>query len=742
MAEIAELQVTIDSRKAESAQKRVDRNFKKLDRSAKKTSRTMQTSFKGAAASLNKVRLAVGGIIVAMGVRQGIRTLAQFEQEMANVRAVAGNLSEKEFKALTNTARELGKVTIFSASQAAEGMRFLAMAGFDANEIIGALPGTLDLAAAGMVDMATAADISSNVLQSFGLEVNEMGRVADVLASATASSNQNMYELAEAVKYAAPLASSLGIELEDIAAGAAVLANQGIKASMAGTTMRQMFVKLLDPAGDAVAILDAYNLTIEELNPRTNSLIEVFEKLQKLQPEDLIKVFGARGIAGASAITRNMGQMIEYMQAFRDVKGTAKEIAEMRMDTLVGDWAKLKAAVEEVTLKMGDEGASGAMRKFIQLTTKGVQFIDNNFDVMTDTITIFGKIAESIVWSLHGVFHLVFGTVKEGFLNMLDWMLDKFASAMNQMAQLIPENRFTTGARGELLGAYRGVGKARMALRANMEGGFDKGEFEFNRAANLRQEAAGIAQARAGKTIAAGLPGGGPQIAPNADAAAAAAQAQAEEFNRAMTEMEISAKRPAEAFMHGWDEATKSFGTMGERISSVGDTLAMSIDQNMTDALMGLVDGTKSVGQAFQEMSTAIIKDLIRVMIQQLIVRQVMQGFGGLGAGATVAVAHQGGVIGSDMPGRYVDGGRFSGAKRYQDGGIAGDEVPAILHRGEVVLNDEQVSAMGAQGKGGKTEIINVTDPRMIDERIAENPNAIINVIGKNSRSVRRALGL
>src|SRR5699024_449046 len=159
-------------------------------------------------------------------------------------------------------ARELGQTTQFTASQAADGMKYLAMAGLDANEIMAAMPGMLDLAVAGNLDLGTTADIASDTMAAFGLEASEATRVADVLAKTATSSNTNIEMLGDTMKYVAPVARTAGMSLEETSAMAGLLANVGIKSSQAGTTMKSMLLKLANPSAKASNLLSDLGVSV------------------------------------------------------------------------------------------------------------------------------------------------------------------------------------------------------------------------------------------------------------------------------------------------------------------------------------------------------------------------------------------------------------------------------------------------------------------------------------------------
>lgn len=187
-------------------------------------------------------------------IGSSVSKAANFESAMSNVAAIS-RASDEDLARLTETAKEMGSTTAFTSKEAAEGMSFLAMAGFDVNDTIAAMPGLLSTAAAGNIDLADTADIVSNVLSGFGLEAEETGRVADILAATFTSANTDLRQLGEGMKYVAPVAESLQVPVEEVAAAMGILGNAGIQGSMAGTTLRGVISRLVNPTGKAADVL-------------------------------------------------------------------------------------------------------------------------------------------------------------------------------------------------------------------------------------------------------------------------------------------------------------------------------------------------------------------------------------------------------------------------------------------------------------------------------------------------------
>lgn len=194
------------------------------------------------------------GEYIKSGISASITTGMDFSSQMSRVAAVS-NASQEEREALEAQARLLGKTTVWSGSQVGQGMEYLSMAGFKTKDILAAMPGMLNLASAGGIDLGRASDISSNILTGFGFESREMGRVGDVLTNAFTSSNTTLESLGNTMNNAAPVAKSLGASLEETAAMAGKLGDAGIQGEMAGTTLRAVMLRLSAPSTKAAEAL-------------------------------------------------------------------------------------------------------------------------------------------------------------------------------------------------------------------------------------------------------------------------------------------------------------------------------------------------------------------------------------------------------------------------------------------------------------------------------------------------------
>jgi TP901 family phage tail tape measure protein len=217
------LKIKIDSRQANKA----NDNLKGLERqSANTESRTL---------SLTKAVTALGVSFLSYGaINKTVSTIGNFQDSINKLGAISG-ATETQLASLQKQARELGATSIFSATQAADAQTFLAQAGFKTNEILKATPSVMQLAVAGTIDLARAGDLASNVLGGMGLAVSELDNVVDVLAKTASSSNTNIEQLGNALSYAAPIAKTAGISIQELSAAVGVLGDAGLQGSRAGT---------------------------------------------------------------------------------------------------------------------------------------------------------------------------------------------------------------------------------------------------------------------------------------------------------------------------------------------------------------------------------------------------------------------------------------------------------------------------------------------------------------------------
>ena len=297
--------------------------------------------------------------IAAAATKIGIEFETQFNRVIALT-----NATEEETKALRTEIKRLGAETPFTTRQVAEAFQFLALAGFSAAEAIEAASGTLELAQAGSLDLATAADIATNVLKAFRLEAEDLGRVNDVLAFTASNANTNIQEFAEAAKIAAPVAAELNIPVEELATQIGFLANAGIKGSLAGTALRRGLLNLSAPTEQQAKELAKLNINTFDLEGNfvgLNNVIGELEKglagsTQEQKAQSLELLFGARAVS-SFAVLLNEGKdsLDDFTDSLEESEGTAARIAETNLQGAPGAVARFKSALEALFLTLSEQ---------------------------------------------------------------------------------------------------------------------------------------------------------------------------------------------------------------------------------------------------------------------------------------------------------------------------------------------------------------------------------------------------
>jgi TP901 family phage tail tape measure protein len=346
-----------------------------------------------AAQTLRRALLFVG---VGAALRSAVRTLAQFEQSIATVRAITGATGDT-LQRFRDTARDLGATTRFSATQAAEGLIFLSRAGFTAEQSLGAIEGTLQLAQAGALDLGSAADIASNVLQGFRLTTDETGRVVDVLAAAANKSNTDVRQLGDALKFVAPAAAATGVSIEETTAAVGALSNAGIQATLAGTGLRQSLVKLSAPSSKAQKTLAQLGLSAEDVDVSSVGLVEAFRRLGDagLSLSDAVNIFDVRTASAALTLAEaakssndTTGSLARLTEELQNAEGTAERVADVMDDNLNGAILAVKSATEGIVLAFGELGATSFLTTFLRGLADVLRLAGSNAENLAQGIAV------------------------------------------------------------------------------------------------------------------------------------------------------------------------------------------------------------------------------------------------------------------------------------------------------------------------------------------------------------------
>jgi TP901 family phage tail tape measure protein len=279
----------------------------------------------------------------------------QFEHAMSGVQAVAG-ASTVELGRLRRQALDLSLIPLgYSATEAAGAMEELARAGFETNEIISATPGVMAAAAAEGMQMARAAEIIGITVRGMGLEATKASHVADVLAYGAARTNESINGFGEAMTYGASQARVMGLSLEETVAAFGVMANFGRKASLAGTSFRQMLVRMINPTKDAVKMYIKMGLSMSDLDTSSHGLVGTLERMRtgmnRLSEADkkmaASVLFGIRGMDAFNALmAAQPGLLAQLIQGMKDAEGAAEEMARIRLNNIVGGFKQLTSAVQ------------------------------------------------------------------------------------------------------------------------------------------------------------------------------------------------------------------------------------------------------------------------------------------------------------------------------------------------------------------------------------------------------------
>lgn len=286
--------------------------------------------------------LALGGL----GLGASLKQFTSFEQGLSNVKAVT-DATDVQMKQLSDTAKELGASTAWSALEVTEAEELLGQAGFSVSETITALPGLLSLASAGQLDLASATDIASGTLRAFSLSASDSGHVADVLALSASATNSDVTGLGEAMKYVAPVAQSLGVSLEDTAAAVGLLSNANIKGSQSGTVLRQTLARLASPTDEAAKFMKKYGINAFDANGNMKSLSGVVDNLNsslggltsQKRADVISTIFGTESMSGVLALMNQGGESLsDLSKRLREAKGSADKMADTKLDNLAGQW--------------------------------------------------------------------------------------------------------------------------------------------------------------------------------------------------------------------------------------------------------------------------------------------------------------------------------------------------------------------------------------------------------------------
>lgn len=428
---------------------------------------------------------AITAPVVAFGT-YSIKAAADFELAMANVQAVA-QVTDKELAQLTELARELGRATVFSAEEAAQGLYYMALAGWDTNQMLVALEPVLKLAAAGQIELATASDIVTDAITAFGYSAEDTQLFVDVLAQTMANSNTDVTQLGEAFKYVGTTAGQLNYSLEDVAVALGLMANQGIKAGQAGRSLNQLLQSLKNPTDAAAAAMEEYGISIFNADGSSRDLGDVLIQLRSafegLTDEEAAYLASTltttNGQRALNAIINSSTEDFETLTGVvNDSEGALDQMYETITDTTNGAWYEFKSALESVAITMGN-----ILLPIFNNVLKGLTSFLNWFDNLDPKIQTFILALAAVAASI-GPILLAMGAIIKAVNTIKAFKLlvgtSKIAGAISS---LIPTIWSAAAAVAAFLGPVGLAVAAVAALAAGLVIAYNKSE-SFRKAVN------------------------------------------------------------------------------------------------------------------------------------------------------------------------------------------------------------------------------------------------------------------
>ena len=435
--------------------KEIESLKQKLEDSNNKIKESQKT-WDGYKSQINNTLLVVKAFAAATAAL-AVREISNFTQELSNARAMTG-ASGEDMDRLSKVIRELGASTVFSAAEVAKAAAELGKAGFNTQEIMTALPATLDLASAATIGIAEASKITANVMNGFGLSTADVGKAADILGAIAINSATDVSGLGEAMKYAGPPAKMLGISLETTAASLAVMAQNGLEGGQAGRNFSSMLFALLKPSGEARKAIKELGLSIDDVNPSMNKLEDIIKRFTaaNIDATQAAIIFGAEGFRVFSALSTSPEIFEKMVQVIGKADGSLRTISQIKLDNIAGDFERLTGGLSETANALGAAGLEGTVRGFIQTATKWVDSLNQTFEAISKN-----KEAAALLSDVMGGLALTIGGVM--VLKLAEWA---YGAAAAFAAAGVAAGAFTSAlillTGGATIGALAYLAKLRM----------------------------------------------------------------------------------------------------------------------------------------------------------------------------------------------------------------------------------------------------------------------------------------
>ena len=328
-----------------------------------------------------------------------VKKAAEFEEQMSTVKAISG-ATVADMTRLANEAKRMGATTQFTAAEAGKALEYMAMAGWKTDQMLGGLPGIMNLAAASGEDLGTVSDIVTDALTAFNMTAEDAGRFADVLAQASSNANTNVSMMGATFQKVAPVAGALGYSVEDISLGIGLMANASIKAETAGTSLKTALANMAKPTKQMKTYMDKYGISLTNADGSMKTFREVVDNLRSSlgglseseQVAAATAIFGKESFAGMLAIVNASDADFQKLSdSVNNAAGAAERMAQIKLDNFNGKVTLLKSAVEGLQIALGDallptftEGAE----KAAELVSKLAEFINENPELVRQIVKV------------------------------------------------------------------------------------------------------------------------------------------------------------------------------------------------------------------------------------------------------------------------------------------------------------------------------------------------------------------
>lgn len=439
----------------------------KIDEAGKKIE-AFGDSVTGVGQKIMPASLAVAGLGTA-----AVKTAADFDESMSKVAAVSGATGD-ELDALREKAREMGAKTKFSASEAADAMNYMAMAGWKTEDMLSGIEGIMNLAAASGEDLAATSDIVTDALTAFGLSAQDSGHFADILAAASSNANTNVRMMGETFKYCAPIAGALGFSAEDVAEAIGLMANAGIKSTQAGTALRTIMNNLSGEVKITGAALGEVTIATTNADGSMRDLSDIladcrgaFSQLSESERAQAAEALvGKNAMSGFLALMNAAPEDIEKLStAIDNCDGTAAQMAETMQDNLAGQLTILKSQLEELAISFG-EMLMPAIRAIVSKIQAFVDKLNGMSESQRKAILTTGLIVAALgpLLVIIGTLISKVGVAMQGFV--------KLATGVKKLGVAVKAGTGVFGKLGAALGGISGPVLAIIAVIAVLVAAF------------------------------------------------------------------------------------------------------------------------------------------------------------------------------------------------------------------------------------------------------------------------------